>query len=110
MASIAYEKFKKSPRLKKVTKHNILVGKITEPAKEEKPLKKGTLHTIVRAVFSTLSSGDLTVRLNPKSIQLSIELDKDIKELTINEENPEKILKNLPLLTTDQHLAKKKVL
>ncbi len=70
----AYNAFKKSPRLKKVPKHKVLVA-------ESK--KDWFLHTTQRAIYSTLTSGMIKVELNENgTIKLNTEKDQDTQILT----------------------------
>ncbi|AIL12424.1 hypothetical protein IM40_01040 [Candidatus Paracaedimonas acanthamoebae] len=56
----AYENFKKSPHLKTVKFHHVLVGK---GLSKDDIHYEGSLHTTSRAIYSTLNSGALTLEL-----------------------------------------------
>ena len=99
----AYDNFKKSERLKKVLKHKILTGRNVE----EKPLGKfeeGILHETQRAIFSTLSSGTITIKLNEDGkVELNAEIGPQIKELT-SKSLPEDKRKNVIMRDKESQL------
>lgn len=69
----AYNNFKKSSRLQRVTKHKVLVS-------ESK--NKAWMHETQNAIFSTLTSGTITVQLKESGeIALGLENQKDLKIL-----------------------------
>ena len=69
----AYQNFKKSPRLKKVTNHKVLVGEFDN---------EWSMHHTQNAIFSTLTNGTITIVLEKeKEIKIICEKQKLLEVL-----------------------------
>ena len=66
----AYKNFKESPRLKRVEKHKVFVAENS---------KKGHTHETQRAIYSTLTNGWLSFRLN-KTGTVDLKTEKEKKD------------------------------
>lgn len=89
----AYERFHMDINpLKNVTRHSVIVGKASKEAKEGTPCKEANLHETNAPIFSTLSSGTITVTLSGKA-QIETQNEGIIKENNgLPEEETSKII------------------
>jgi len=73
----AYKRFHEPVKDNLVKRHNVLVGKAVEREKGGS-YKEGTLHKTKASIFSTLTSGTITVGCMETGVKISTEKDGDI--------------------------------